>query len=288
MISHPSSSLEIMASDQFAASGPLSDELAEWTGRWARYYQLEHLPACHVTLRESLPRHVGLGSGTQLISSLMAGLNAFEQHPPFSPLELARVTGRGKRSAVGTYGFLYGGLIVESGKLPHEQLAPLEQRLDFPSPWRFVLVQVGCREGLFGHAERRAFERLPPVSPLVRENLIQEVWETMIPALQAHDCQAVGESLYRYGRTAGMCFASVQGGPYNGARLTALVEEIRGMGVHGVGQSSWGPMLFCLVPDQTTAEHVQAELSRRHADEGVRTWVTSAENQGAEITVAES
>ena len=43
--------------------------------------------------------------------------------------ELTRLTGRGRRSAVGTYGFVQGGFLVETGKVPGESLAPLALRI---------------------------------------------------------------------------------------------------------------------------------------------------------------
>ena len=106
----------------------------------------------------------------------------------------------------------------------------------------------------------------------------------MIPALTQEDWRAFGESVYRYGYRAGDCFASVQGGPYNGPRLTALVEEIRALGIPGVGQSSWGPTLFCIVPDSATAESFVQELQRRHVGEDLDVQVTAADNQGAVVT----
>ncbi len=284
MLEHPSLSLEICAAPRFEVVGEQSEILTQGARQWAQFRQLDELPRCRVTILQSLPRHVGLGSGTQLMSALVAGLQAFAQLPPLTAQELARATGRGRRSAVGTYGFLHGGLIVELGKMPGEELAPLEQRMDFPAAWRFVLVQTGARAGLSGHEERRAFECLPPVGRQLREELIAEVRSVMLPALHAQDCTALGESLYRYGRTAGSCFASVQGGPYNGPRLTALVQEIRALGIPGVGQSSWGPMLFCLVPDQARAVQLENDLSRRHAEEQLKTWITAADNCGALIT----
>ena len=45
--------------------------------------------------------------------------------PPLDVDELAHTAGRAKRSAVGLYGFLHGGLIVEAGRLPHDAVSPL-------------------------------------------------------------------------------------------------------------------------------------------------------------------
>jgi predicted sugar kinase len=106
----------------------------------------------------------------------------------------------------------------------------------------------------------------------------------MIPALAARDCAAFGDSVYRYGRTAGGCFAAIQGGPYNGPHLTAIVDEIRGLGVNGVGQSSWGPTLFAVVADHEAADDLRCRLRARHAADRLDITVTAADNRGAVVT----
>ena len=58
------------------------------------------------------PEHAGLGSGTELPLSVAAGLNAFWGLPARRRRNWAE-RGPGSRSAVGTYGFVFGGLIVE-------------------------------------------------------------------------------------------------------------------------------------------------------------------------------
>ncbi len=285
MIERPSLVLELSAADRFEVSGACCEELNACAHQWAQYFQLKQLPACRLDLQASLPRHVGLGSGTQLAAAVAAGLTAFSRRPPLTAIELAQATGRGKRSAIGTYGFLLGGLLVESGKLADEELSPLEDRWEFPAAWRFVLVQADTSAGLHGCRERQAFDRLPPVDPRVREELIAEVRSVMLPALKASDCDAFSHSLYRFGYRAGLCFAPAQGGPYNGPRIAALVREIRELGVPGVAQSSWGPTLCCVVPDQASGDALQTELDRRYTGENLLTLVTEANNCGARITV---
>ena len=53
-----------------------------------------------------------------------------------TPAELAQSVGRGLRSAVGTYGFVHGGMIAERGKLPGEVISPLDARVVLPEDWR--------------------------------------------------------------------------------------------------------------------------------------------------------
>ncbi|MCA9202474.1 MAG: hypothetical protein KDA59_05500, partial [Planctomycetales bacterium] len=260
MVEQPSVTLRITWADRLTTTGPASDRAAEFAGRWLDFYELRGVRPCQVEVVDIPPQHVGLGAGTQLALSIAAGLNAWHGRVCPPPAELARSVGRGLRSAVGTYGFLEGGLIIERGKLPEETLSPLDSRLDVPDDWRVVLVRPRHFQGLAGDAEQRAFDALPAVSAAASESLARELREHLLPALAAADFDGFSASLYRYGHAAGLCFKALQGGPYNGSELTALVERIRSLGVAGVGQSSWGPTLFALTPSQTAAEDLRHAL----------------------------
>lgn len=283
MVAQPALQLVIRPAREFTTSGTLEDELSACARRCCETWDLGGLPLCHLDLQSAPPRHVGLGSGTQLACAVAAGLGAWYRRPPLSPEDLARVTGRGRRSAVGTYGFAYGGLIVDSGRLPDDLLAPLQRRLDLPAAWRFVLADCQAQAGLSGVDEHQAFAQLPPVSDATRQAMVAEVERHMIPAVLAEDCGAFGASVYRYGRMAGESFAAVQGGPYNGPYVERLVDEIRSLGYAGVGQSSWGPTVFCVVESEDAAQRLRQELERRRRDEHLQIVITAADNCGAVV-----
>ena len=149
-------------------------------------------------------------------------------------------------------------MIVDRGKLPGESIAELDCRLPLPENWRFVLIQPRTGGGLSGSAEHRAFSQLPAVPEEVTVELQEEIRTQMVPALAEEDFERFSESVYRYGRLAGLCFAAVQGGPYNGPHLAELVDHVRSLGVAGGGQSAWGPALFA------SGENEKQAASRRH------------------------
>ncbi len=276
--------MTLSRSDRYVAVGTLAEEISACVRRCCATWRLRAAPPCRIELQSVPQRHVGLGSGTQLACSVATGLAAWLGRPTPSPVDLARLTGRGQRSAVGTYGFALGGMIVEAGRVPEEPLSPLECRVEIPAAWRFVLVESPERRGLSGLDEQQAFADLPPVSAAVRDQLIAEVRQNMLPAISSQDCAAFGESLFRYGRLAGMCFAPVQGGPYNGPQIEQLVHDIRQSGVAGVGQSSWGSTVFCVVKDQDAAERLACDLPRRCSVAPLAIQITPADNHGAVVT----
>jgi beta-RFAP synthase len=267
MVEQPGLRLRIAAADRFSVAGPLQKRVQATVERLVRAWRLRELPACRIQVLDAPPEHVGLGTGTQLALAVMAGLNDFLGGEPLDALSLASLAGRGGRSAIGTYGFVHGGFLVERGKTEDETLSPLEYRVALPDNWRFVLICPHGEHGLSGEGERRAFGDLPPVPPPITEQLRREVAEEMIPAAAAGQFERFSHSVYRFGCQAGMCFAKRQDGPFASPRIARIVEAIRDLGVDGVGQSSWGPSVFALFESEQAAsrfaEALRAKLGAR-------------------------
>ena len=126
---------------------------------------------------------------------------------------------------------------------------------------------------------------LPAVPPHVTAGLIEEVRERLVPAAATADFSAFAVSLYRYGYVAGQLFAARQGGPYHGPILTDLVEQIRGWGYAGVGQSSWGPTLFVATASDAEATALVARLREQDFSPRLHLDIAPPCNQGARIEV---
>lgn len=238
---------------------------------------------CRIEVLECPPEHIGLGTGTQFSMAVVAGLNAFLGRPPLDARQLARCAGRGQRSAIGLYGFVHGGLLFEAGKTEAETVSPLVERVEMPAAWRFVLIIPRDQCGLSGESERAAFAQLPRVPAERTAALRREVLDHLLPAAAAARFEEFSQSMYRFGYTAGLSFAAIQGGAFAGPRLTELVEAIRRMGIGGVGQSSWGPTLFALLPDDASAADFTARL-RGQADD-CDVLVAAANNWGARTEI---
>jgi len=279
MIRQPGLVLRATAADQFQAVGPLSERAAVFARRFAESRLGGQLPRCRLDVLEAPPQHVGLGLGTQLGLSVAAALAGWAGLDALSPAELATSVGRGRRSAVGVYGFCHGGMIVEAGRLAEQALSPLVARIVLPAEWRFLLVRPGDPAGLSGAAEEQAFDTLPAVPPEVTARLCQELLQELLPAARAGDFDTFSASLRRYGYEAGLCFASRQGGAYASPRLAALAERMRRLGVEGVGQSSWGPTLYAVLPSEAAAQRFAEEL--RADDQALELLITEPAATGA-------
>lgn len=285
MIKSPHVQVRICHAPAFRVCGAESVRVQETARRWAKSVTDGELPRCEIQVNSVARLHAGLGLGTQLGLSVAAGLYAFAALPPPPIADLAHSIGRGKRSAIGTHGFAHGGFLVELGKRPEDNISPLERRHEFPTAWRFVLVCPRQRHGLHGGDERHAFANLPPVSQVIAGRLSEEIHDRMLPALENTDFALFSESVFQYGHLAGLCFAEFQGGPYNGSDAERLVQQLRELGVAGVGQSSWGPTIFGLCPNQTIAEHVVAELRSAQSQASADIWISPACNTGADVVL---
>lgn len=284
MIEQPALRLRISRADRPSVQGQASKRIEHYVQHWSEFHGLSRPAACRIDVIHAPRTHAGLGSGTQLGLAVAAGLNRlFERE--MSVVDTARSVGRGLRSAVGTYGFFQGGLIWERGKSAGEALSPLTQRLPIPDAWRFVVICPQQQPGLSGEAEQSAMASLPPVPPETQQRLSALVEERMLPALARQACDEFGEAVFEYGRRAGEAFAPIQGGAYNGVRLEQIVERLRAAGGVGVGQSSWGPALYVIVPDNTTANLLVDRLRSAGDLDDADIWISAPDNQGARIAV---
>lgn len=285
MIDPPALELSIEGTAELVSTGAHARRTIEFARRWARFHGRD-LPTCRIAVQKAIPEHAGLGSGTQHALSVAAGLNAFCGLPCQTPQELALSVGRGLRSAVGTYGFVFGGLIVEQGKLPAEPISPLDCRIDLPHDWRFVLVRPRGLTGLAGEDEADAFQSLPPVPSSITDELVSIVRDRLVPAAALGHFHEFAESLHDYGRLSGQCFAARQGGPYNGPALTALVAQIQSLGYPGVGQSSWGPTIFVVTDSRPSAARLTEQLGLAGEAADLDLTISSPCNNGVQIDVS--
>jgi len=224
--------------------------------------------------------HVGLGTGTQLGMAVGQAMAMLAGRDHLNVQTLAPMVGRGRRSAIGAYGFGAGGFIVEGGKLDPTRLSPLLMRHDFPQDWRMVLVSPHHLQGLAGRREMKAFAAMPDIPAEVTARMCRLVLLGLTPAMLERDLDAFGEALYELQRIVGECFAEAQGGIYADASLEAMVHQIRSWGVKGVGQSSWGPTLYAVVEDESRANHLTTQLRDTFGLREDELVITQADNTG--------
>ena len=237
--------------------------MQKFANNFAKHWKLDGLPACRIEVAELPRQHTGLGVGTQLGLAVAEGLSLWLELGERSTVDLAMSAGRGLRSAVGTHGFARGGLIVELGKADGDAIGQLHERVEFPHHWRVLLVMPKSGEGLADAGEKSAFAQVPDVPQESHEALRRLAIDEMAPAARHGEFARFSKAVCEYGFQAGLCFESVQGGPYSSPAIEQVVNALRDLGVYGVGQSSWGPTVFAFVESATLADEVQESLRQQ-------------------------
>jgi beta-ribofuranosylaminobenzene 5'-phosphate synthase len=233
-----------------------------------------------VRVLEAIPPHAGLGSGTKLALAVTAALAALRGES-LAPEAMARMAGRGARSAVGLWTFALGGFVVEGGRRPGSaDPAPLLVRHPMPDDWRCVLAIPVAEPGLSGGAEAAAFAELRP-DPERSARIAQIVLTGLLPALVERDLAEFGAALTEIQRLVGGAFAAVQGGTFH-PRAALLVDALLRLGAAGAGQSSWGPAVYGVFGREAEARVVARRLEAEFGMPG-RVDVVGFDNRGARV-----
>lgn len=288
MIDEPRLRLTVEPWDSWVAAGEGSARALEFARRAAEGLGLPPDFACRVAVHSAAAAHVGLGSGTQLALAAASAVCRLAKKSIGRPESIAPFMGRARRSSIGLHGFFRGGLIVDAGKRPCDVVSPLLARIELPATWRFVLLLSDDETGLFGAAEERAFAEMPPVTPDASKALRHLALEVLMASAASGRFEEFSETLFQFGRQAGMCYESYQGGPYATRRLERLVDAVRELGALGVTQSSWGPTLCVAMPSQEKAEAFVGQFRELPESRGMETLITRPANQGAAVRVFEA
>ncbi|MHB1558481.1 MAG: beta-ribofuranosylaminobenzene 5'-phosphate synthase family protein [Isosphaeraceae bacterium] len=261
MIRSPDIEMTVEPAATQRVAGPLSDRVERILGTLRGQFAEIGIHPSPVAIRihRAPVEHVGLGVGTQLslaVATAVTKLNGLEE--PTSE-QLARLTGRGRRSGIGLHGFRLGGFLVDGGRKDESSVPPLLCRLAFPEEWSILLIQPPGRHGLHGPDEIRAFAALPPVADALTDRLCRLVLLAVLPAIAERDLRTFGQAIEELQSHVGSCFAPAQGGMYNSPYADAIIRELRQNGFHGCGQSSWGPSLYAF------SERSAIEVAAAHA-----------------------
>jgi beta-ribofuranosylaminobenzene 5'-phosphate synthase len=253
-VPEPALLLEARRAPRLEAEGPDAERALAFARRFALHHGLGL--AAHFCLHHVIPPHAGLGSGTQLALAVARALAELYELPT-EVTALAQAVDRGRRSAVGTWTFAYGGFVLEGGRPSgSDRVAPLLARLPMPAPWRSVVVVPRGTPGLAGDEEAAAFARLPAPSARQVERVAHLVLLQLLPALAEADLAAFGAALTEVQHITGGWFAGVQGGVFAPGATGQLIAQLRAGGAAGVGQSSWGPAVYGIAGDDAAARTI--------------------------------
>lgn len=303
MIEQPSMMIRVSDSKQrsFAATADSIDStsLAEYQQRidaWLRQQDT----AVSIELLSGYPFHSGLGSGTQLACLLAVAGRLLRDRAvrtdvvsdqwrsldqmldDMNPTQLAEMSGRGLRSAIGLQGFLSGGLILDAGyQIAGDHSRTVEATVrQLPVDWCFVLVRGTNNSSITGPLESEMIRSMA-AQPNPHRQRMMELAIQSLEFASASDFEKCCGALEEYMRFAGDMFAPVQGGRYNGAVCSQAVAIARQLGLRAVGQSSWGPTIFGMCANSNRAQEVVDKIHRHGSNWHVQ--IAQPAQHGAEV-----
>jgi beta-ribofuranosylaminobenzene 5'-phosphate synthase len=283
MIEKPGLTIEASVATRDVADGLNAERALSVLNRVRR--DMRELPPLHFKIQRAPTEHVGLGAGTALSLAVARLALAVVGESEPSTTKLAALTGRGLRSGIGLHGFAAGGLLVDGGRSTSSTIPPLLARLDFPRDWSILVVIPHISRGLAGDAEREAFARLPGLPARTIDRLCRLVLLELLPATAEQDLPTFGAALSELQCEVGRGFSPTQGGLFAHPRLEELAARLRGFGLVGVGQSSWGPSLYgFLASDPEREAHTLKALQLDLGGNSLAFW-TRASATGAQLDV---
>jgi len=109
----------------------------------------------------------------------------------------------------------------------------------------------------------------------------------LLPAVARAELAPAAAALAEIQRTLGDHFAPFQGGGrFASAAVGQALAWIEAQGVTGVGQSSWGPTGWALLPDAEAAGRIARAARQRFAASGLAVQIVSGRNRPGEIVQA--
>lgn len=270
-------------------SGSLGPGLVE------RVVELLDVPGAAVDVEKALPRHAGLGSGTQhALAILTAVARAYDREP--RPRRLAPSLGRGGRSGVGVATFERGGFVLDTGhptarfttdrpETGEWTVPAVAAHHRIPGTWRFVVVVAEGAPGRSGDGEDRAMRAVVErADPERADRIAGIVTRRVLPAIAEGSAERFGEAVAEIGRLNGSWYAHKQGGVYRPPVGNIVASLGESPAIYGAGQSSWGPSVYGIT-DETRAQDAReaGHAALEAAGVGGDVFLVSGRNTGARI-----
>jgi len=240
-------------------------------------------------INDSLPDHVGLGSGTQAALSTAAAVNKIYGLGK-GVRELAVAVGRGGTSGIGVAAFENGGFILDGGHkfkdkgafspsaASHVPPGPVLFRRNFPD-WPIVLV-IPNSKGAHDAEEVNIFKKYCPIPLAEVQEICHVILMQMLPALVEEDLESFGRAINHF-QITGFKRKEVE---LQSRPVLDIMEYMRDNGASGAGISSFGPVVYGIVGSAGEGKKLQLE-AQRMLDEslGGKVLLTKAKNRGADI-----
>jgi len=293
-LNYPNVVLGATKSKEISVRGEERASVEELASVFLKHFKI--VSGAQIEVKSTIPKHVGLGSNTQLslaVASVLSRIYGIKK----TTRELAIIMKRGGTSGIGVAAFERGGLILDGGHsfgrdgekqsfLPSSaskaQPAPVLARYAFPEDWFFIIAIPHIHRGVHGEEEIRVFKERCPINAAYVGKACRIVLMKLLPALLERNIENFGSGLTEL-QDAG--FASATKDLMHPV-VRRCIRFMLKKGAYGAGQSSFGPSTFGLVQGEDEAGRLRdlvAELLEETS--GGDAFCTSANNRGATVKI---
>lgn len=251
------------------------------------------LTGLKITVYQSIPRHIGLGSHTQLSLAILDGVcKEFNAPVPRSKESFASIVNRGGTSGIGIASYFEGGVIVDGGhafgrgkekdsfspsSASRARPGPVLLRDDLPASWRVVCAIPALEAGASGQVEIDVFKSHCPVPLQQVQYLSHVVLMKLMPAIKTYDFDALCECINIFQDTG---FKKVEV-DLRGVEFRQIMQSWRDAGAPCVGMSSFGPTLYSLAPSAEKADDIKRQIDSILGGKRKQSFVSEMSNKGA-------
>ena len=248
----------------------------------------------HIKIESNLPKHVGLGSQTQLSLALTNAFSILETRQHTIP-ELAQFACRGGTSGIGVAAYENGGFILDGGHTCQEKpdflpshysnakSAVVINRFEVPADWYFVVTIPAFGEGKSGLEEVEIFKKYCPIPSSEVEKLSRIILMQMLPSIIEDDIEDFGRGLTSIQKIG---FKRIEN-QLQDKFINSLQDFYLASGAAGTGLSSFGPATFGLIRTKAAAQDLLGKTEKfldKHNISGT-VFYSAVNNTGAEINI---
>nr|MDO8084233.1 hypothetical protein [Candidatus Sigynarchaeum springense]MDO8119119.1 hypothetical protein [Candidatus Sigynarchaeota archaeon] len=249
-----------------------------------------------IRVREIIPRHVGLGSKTQLALALGDGISRLLklEKTPLPKEILASTVNRGGTSGIGVTSYFHGGVIIDGGHeygagkekesfLPssasNAKPAPVLSRDDLPGEWRAVIGIPMLDSGAHDAKEVEIFKHRCPVPISEVQQLAHVILMKMLPAIKQQRFKEICECINFFQDTG---FKKIEVG-LRGRAYRQMLQDWREAGAPCAGMSSFGPAIYSLAESEAQAIELRKSIDSIMRPYGGMSHISKLQNAGASI-----
>ncbi|MFX0133925.1 MAG: beta-ribofuranosylaminobenzene 5'-phosphate synthase [Candidatus Hodarchaeota archaeon] len=247
-------------------------------------------------LLSSIPRHVGLGSKTQLSLAVAFAIN-YIFNKGKTVFELAKIVKRGGTSGIGVNVFQKGGFILDAGhtfgKNKQKNSFLPSRASDAPPPpallhymvpenWQFVIALPNIRDEIEGLKEINVFQNTCPISKEEVGAVSRLILMVLLPGLHEKDIEVFGNGLSEL-QNVGFKKQEVNIQP---TIIKELIQFMADNGAYGSGISSFGCTTYGLVEGIENAKKLEQKTKEfLNKNGGGKVFITNINNKGMKFQI---